>query len=275
MDLLKGWVQKNMDEIKRFANFSSLYAGLVDENGCPNMYDGKLRVMNSSRKILAEFDPANYLEYIGEHVEPWSYLKFPFFKPMGYPEGCYRVGPLGRVNAADGMSTPRADEELKKYRQAFDSSLMGCTLLYHYTRLIELLNCLEKAEALLKDDRICDKDVRITTDPAREEGVGVIEAPRGILIHHYWVDGYGSIKKANLIVATGHNNIAMNRSVQLVAKEYIRSGNLKEGMLNRVEGAIRCYDPCLSCGTHALGQMPLKIEIKTFSGELLYLLQRD
>ena len=273
--LIKNWLEKNMEEIKRFANFPSLYAGLVDTEGCPNMYDGKLRIMDSKREVLAEFDPADYLEFIGEHVEPWSYLKFPFFKPKGYPEGCYRVGPLGRVNVADSMSTPEADEELKNYRQISDDGLMGCTLFYHYTRLIELLNCLERAEELLKDDRICHTDIRIIADPSRKEGIGVIEAPRGVLIHHYWVDGYGTIEKANLIVATGHNNIAMNRSVQLVAKEYIRKGKVKEGILNRVEGAIRCYDPCLSCGTHALGQMPLKVEIKSFTGELLCRLQRD
>lgn len=275
IDIIKGWVEKNMADVKKFANFSSLYAGLVDEKGCPNMYDGKLRITDSSRKVIVEFDPSDYLKFIGEHVEPWSYLKFPFFKPYGYSEGCYRVGPLGRVNVADGMSTPKADEELKKYRQISGSELMGCTLLYHYTRLIELLNCLERAEVLLSDYRICDTDIRVTADPKMEEGVGVIEAPRGTLIHHYWVDRYGCIKKVNLVVATGHNNIAMNRSVQLVAKEYVRSGKLEEGMLNRVEGAIRCYDPCLSCSTHALGQMPLKVEINSFSGELLYLLQRD
>jgi NAD-reducing hydrogenase large subunit len=147
--------------------------------------------------------------------------------------------------------------------------------MYHYTRMIELLNCLERAEVLFKDPRICGKDIRITAGPSREEGVGVIEAPRGTLIHHYQVDAYGAIRKANLIVATGHNNIAMNRSVEGVAKEYIHKGEVQEGFLNRVEGAIRCYDPCLSCSTHALGQMPLLIQI--FDGEqrLVTELKRD
>jgi len=153
--------------------------------------------------------------------------------------------------------------------------LWGCTLLYHYTRLIELLNCLERAEEILKDERICGTEVRITTNPANAEGVGVIEAPRGTLIHHYWVNPYGAIEKANLIVATGHNNIAMNRSVELVAKEYIHKGEVREGLLNRVEGAIRCYDPCLSCSTHALGQMALKIQIFGPAGEPLRELRRD
>ena len=274
-DLFKDWLEKNLEEVKSFANFSSYYAGLMDENGCPDMYEGKLRVTGHDGTILSEFDPANYLEYIGEHVEPWSYMKFPFYRPLGYPEGFYRVGPLGRLNAADGMSTPKADEELKRYSDVSDNGLKGCSLFYHYTRLIELLHCLEKAEDLLKNDLISKTDIRTTADPANEEGIGVIEAPRGTLIHHYRADKYGTIKKANLIVATGHNNIAMNRSVQLVAKEYIHNGEVKEGLLNRVEGAIRCYDPCLSCATHALGQMPLKIQIYISTGELLSELKKD
>ena len=275
IDLIKDWLDKNLEDVKRFANFSSHYTGLVDEKGCPNMYEGKVRIRDHNGKILEEFDPANYLDFIAEHVEPWSYLKFPFYKPQGYPEGCYRVGPLGRLNAADSMSTPMADAELKNYRTMSDNGLKGCSLFYHYTRLIELLNCLERAEALLKNERICGSDFRITADPSNEEGIGVIEAPRGTLFHHYWVDKYGAIRKVNLIVATGNNNFAMNHSVKLVAKEYIHDGEIREGLLNRVEGAIRCYDPCLSCSTHALGQMLLKIQVYSAAGELLDEVQRD
>jgi NAD-reducing hydrogenase large subunit len=141
--------------------------------------------------------------------------------------------------------------------------------------LIEELNCLERAEQLLADEHICDQDIRFTGSPLNEEGVGVIEAPRGTLIHHYWVDKYGAIRKVNLIVATGHNNLAMNRSVQLVAQEFIHNGEVQEGMLNRVEGAIRCYDPCLSCSTHALGQMPLRVQIFNAAGELFKEIQRE
>jgi len=275
LDFIKGWVEKNLEEVRRFAMYPSNYAGLMDEKGCPNMYDGKFRVVGPDGRVLAEFDPSRYLDFIGEHVEPWSYLKFPFFKPQGYPEGCYRVGPLGRVNAADAMSTPKADQALRAYRSLAQDGLEGSTLMYHYTRMIELLNCLERAEALFRDPRICGKDIRITADPSREEGVGVIEAPRGTLIHHYQVDGYGAIRKANLVVATGHNNIAMNRSVEAVAKEYIHNGDVREGFLNRVEGAIRCYDPCLSCSTHALGQMPLLVQIFDRDQRLLTELKRD
>jgi NAD-reducing hydrogenase large subunit len=275
LDILKGWMDRNLEEVKIFANFPSLYAGLVDKDGCPDMYDGRMRITDHNRKIIEEFDPANYLEFIGEHVESWSYLKFPFFKHHGYPEGGYRVGPLGRLNVANGMSTPKAEEEWKNFMKISGDGLGGCSLLYHYTRLIELLNCLERAEALLRNDKICSTEIRITSSPANEEGVGVIEAPRGTLIHHYWVDKYGAIRKVNLIVATGHNNIAMNRSIKLVAQEYIHNGEVKEGFLNRVEGAIRCYDPCLSCSTHALGQMPLKVQIYSSEGALLNEIQKE
>jgi NAD-reducing hydrogenase large subunit len=275
LDFIKGWVEKNLKEVRRFATYPSNYAGLMDEQGCPNMYDGKFRVVGPDRKVLAEFNPSQYLDFIAEHVEPWSYLKFPFFKPQGYPDGCYRVGPLGRVNAADAMSTPRADQALRAYRDLARDGLEGSTLMYHYTRMIELLNCLERAEVLFKNPGICGKDIRITADPSNEEGVGVIEAPRGTLIHHYQVDKHGAIRKANLIVATGHNNIAMNRSVELVAKEYIHRGEVREGFLNRVEGAIRCYDPCLSCSTHALGQMPLLVQIFDQEQRLVTELKRD
>jgi NAD-reducing hydrogenase large subunit len=275
IELIRNWLQDNWEEVKRFANFSSHYAGLVDSNGCPDMYDGKFRITRHDHKIIKEFDPADYLTFIGEHVEPWSYLKFPFFKPQGYPEGCYRVGPLGRLNIADAMSTPQAEEEFQHFRKLSENGLNGCTLLYHYARLIEALNCLERAEHLLRDDGICSRDIRYTGQPVNEEGVGVVEAPRGTLIHHYQVDDYGAIRKVNLIVATGHNNIAMNRSVQLVAQEYIHNGRVQEGLLNRVEGAIRCYDPCLSCSTHAFGQMLLSIQIYGVDGELLAEIRRE
>ena len=185
------------------------------------------------------------------------------------------MGPLGRLNAADGMSTPQADKAFADFKGISGNGLKGGTLLYHYARLIELLNCLERAEQLLGKEGICGRDIRITAPPAKSEGVGVIEAPRGTLIHHYQVDEHGAIRKANLIVATGHNNIAMNRSVELVAKGYIHNGDVREGLLNRVEGAIRCYDPCLSCSTHAIGQMPLIIQIVDHEEVLVREVRRD
>jgi NAD-reducing hydrogenase large subunit len=275
LELIRGWIEKNLGEVRRFANFSSNYAGLVDEKGRPDLYNGKMRISNHQGDVLCEFDPEDYLRFVGEHVEPWSYMKFPYYKLQGYQQGCYRVGPLGRLNCADGMATPQAAAEWKRFRETAGTDCRGATLLYHYARMVELLYALEKAESILHEEKVCGRDIRRIGPPVHEEGVGVIEAPRGTLIHHYWVDKHGAIRKANLIVATGHNNIAINRSVKLVAKEYIHNGEIREGLLNRVEGAIRCYDPCLSCATHALGEMPLKVQIYDSTGALLDELVRE
>jgi len=274
LELLKGWLEKNVDQAREFANFESMYAGLVDDQGRSNFYHGRMRMVDAGGKPVVEFDPADYLEHIGEHVEPWSYMKFPFYKAKGYPEGIYRVGPLGRLNSADGLSTPLAAAELKNFRSLTADGLKGSSLLYHYARLIELLYALERAEEILSQEGICRREVRLTTRPQNDQGVGVIEAPRGTLIHHYWVDDKGAIEKVNLIVATGHNNLAMNRAVGLVAKRYLNPSSLAEENLNRIEGAIRCYDPCLSCATHALGQMPLKVEWFDSGGRLVHELRR-
>jgi NAD-reducing hydrogenase large subunit len=275
LDFIKEWLVKNRSEIERFANFESLMTGLVDDSGCPDMYDGKLRIQHSSGKSRVEFNPMNYLDYIAEHVEEWSYLKFPYLKEHGFPKGFYRVGPLARVSMADAMSTPKAQAELLIFREKTRDGLSGSTLLFHYARMIELLNCLETAEKLLNSEAVGGADIQNRSSVSNNEGIGVIEAPRGTLIHHYRVNKLGVIEEVNLIVATGHNNQAMNRSVLMVAKEYIRDGRVREGILNRVEGAIRCYDPCLSCATHAIGQMPLNIQVYTGKGELLVQLQRD
>lgn len=275
LDLLKGWVDKNADDVKRFANFQSHYLGLVDPKGQVNLYHGKIRIVDATRQPVNEFETDRYLDFIGEHVEPWSYLKFPYYKPNGYPDGMYRVGPLARLHAADGLSTAKANAELQKFRQLADNGLTGSSLLYHYARLIELIYALERAEQLLRDPAVCGSDIKVTAKPKNREGVGVIEAPRGTLFHHYWVDENGAMEKANLIVATGNNNLAMNKAVMEVAKEYIRNGQVREGILNRVEGAIRCYDPCLSCATHAQGQMPLIIRVVGPDGVLMHELRRD
>jgi len=269
LNFIKEWLEKNRSEIERFANFTSMLTGLVDDAGCPDMYDGKLRIQDWTPDSRLDIDPGDYLNHIAEHVESWSYLKFPYIKEKGFPQGCYRVGPLARVTMADAMGTPKAQAELLLYREKTQNGLGGSTLLYHYARLIELMNCLEGAENLLRASAVLGTDFQNTAPVSNEEGVGVIEAPRGTLIHHYRVDKYGAVKDVNLIVATGHNNQAMNQSVTMVAKEYIRGGNVREGILNRVEGAIRCYDPCLSCSTHALGRMPLDVQIYGANGLLL------
>jgi NAD-reducing hydrogenase large subunit len=247
---------------------------LMDRNGCPDMYDGQMRLRTPTGQILAEFDPKDYLRHIGEHVEDWSYMKFPYYIPQGYPAGCYRVGPLARLNAAEAMGTPRADRAFQEFQKWGSSPVKGATLLYHYARMIELMSCLERAEQLLKDKGTCEKDIRVTGDPKNEHGVGVIEAPRGTLIHHYQVDRHGTVRHVNLIVATGHNNIAINQSITRVAKTYIKNGDVKEGLLNRVEGAIRCYDPCLSCATHALGRMPIQLHLYDAQGRRVQEIQR-
>ena len=275
LNLIKGWIEKNGDEVNKFANFDSNYMGLVDPDGNLNLYDGRLRIRDARKQPLEEFDPTDYLDYIGEHVEPWSYMKFPFYRKMGYPDGMYRVGPLGRLNVADGLSTPKASAELSLFREVANNGLTGSSLLFHYARLVEVLYALERAEQLFKHDEICGTDIKVTASPARGEGIGVIEAPRGTLFHHYQVNEHGAMEKANLIVATGNNNLAMNRAVTLVAKEYIRDGQVKEGILNRVEGAIRCYDPCLSCATHAQGCMPLLLRVYDIAGEVVHELRRD
>lgn len=274
LGIIKKWVAQNLEQVAVFANFKSHYASLVDDHGRIQLYDGQMRIRKHNGTQLAQFQAKDYLNFIAEHVEPWSYMKFPYYKPEGYPDGCYRVGPLGRLNAVDSMGTPLADEELKAFRGLTTEKLKGASLLYHYARMIEALYALENAQALLENPRITSKEVRITAQPINAEGVGIIEAPRGTLIHHYGVDSYGAITHMNLIVATGHNNIGMNQAVTRVAKEYIHNGDVREGLLNRVEGAIRCYDPCLSCATHAVGQMQLTIQVLDDSNHCLTELQR-
>jgi NAD-reducing hydrogenase large subunit len=203
-------------------------------------------------------------------VEPWSFLKFPYYRDLGWPQGTYRVGPLGRLNVADKIGTPLAGEEFKRFRSINGGKPVEGSLYYHYARLIEDLYALERIGQLLDDPDILSKDVR--TPPPAElvgHGVGVIEAPRGTLFHEYWTDEDGLLTRVNLIVATGNNNWAMNTAAGLVAKEYVDGTRMTEGMLNRVEAAIRCYDPCLSCATHALGQMPLQVELVAADGHVL------
>jgi NAD-reducing hydrogenase large subunit len=268
IDLLTGYHQQHVEEVETFANFDSNYMSLVQPDGSLELYNGKLRFCDPQAGIIHDqVDPSQYLEYIAEAAEPWSYMKFPFITKLGYPQGMYRVGPLARLNACTQISTPKANAELQKWRAR--GRVRNCTFYYHLARLIEIVYALERAEQLLRDPEITSTDIIANETPRNEEGVGVIEAPRGTLIHHYWVDKGGRVEKANLIVATGHNNLAMNRSVYAIAKQYVKYPNVKEGMLNRVEAAIRCYDPCLSCATHAVGQMPMVVELLDEAGQTL------
>lgn len=274
LDWFKRAVENYGEEIRTFANFPTLFLGLVTANGELEIYDGRLRVVDSTGKILVDqIPPESYLDYIGEAVEPWSYLKFPYYKPLGYPQGIYRVGPLARLNLADRCGTPRADQELSEFKALRRGAELS-SFHYHYARLIELLWALESMKQLLEDPDLLSHRVRATAGPNSLEGIGVAEAPRGLLIHHYRVDENGLMIWANLIVATGHNNLAMNQGVLQVAKHFVKGRQLSEGMLNRVEAVIRAFDPCLSCSTHALGQMPLHIQLWGPDGQVLDELKR-
>jgi len=248
--------------------FTSMYMGLVAPDGKWEHYEGLIRIVDQDGSIVVDgHDPARYHDIIHEASEPWTYLKFPHYVPRGYPDGMYRVGPLGRVNVCESFGTPEADAELEEFR-ASTSRCSGKVFDYHYTRLLEILASLERMELLLADERILDPRIRAEAGINELEGVGIHEAPRGTLIHHYKVDENGIIVKANFIVSTGHNNLAMNYAVKGIAKTYISKGNVTEGILNRIEGGIRAYDPCLSCSVHAVGQMPIKLNIVDVDGKL-------
>ncbi|MGI6380661.1 MAG: Ni/Fe hydrogenase subunit alpha [Anaerolineae bacterium] len=269
----KGWLAANQDTVQAFANFKSNYLGM-NRDGALELYEGPVRMVDSNGDFVVEFDACDYLDHISERVEDWSYLKFPYYKAMGWPDGVYRVAPLGRLNVADRIDTPLANEELKEWKALADGPVEP-SLYYHYARLIEDLHALERAVELCEDPDILSLDIRETSFEITGEGVGCIEAPRGTLWHHYWTDEDGVLTKVNLIVATGNNNWAMSKSVDMVAKTFVDPANLTEGMLNRVEAAIRCYDPCLSCSTHALGQMPLSVSVEDGSGQVLATRTRD
>ena len=256
-------------EIRTFANFPSLFMGLVSDEGELEMYDGKLRFVDATGRIVADkIEPQNYGNYIEEAVEPDSYLKSPYFKSLGYPDGIYRVGPLARLNLIDRVGTPLADEEWAEFRMLERGATLS-SFQYHYARLIEMLYCVEKIERLLNWPDILSDHVRAHADPNRMEGFGVSEAPRGTLMHHYKIDRQGLMKWANLVIATGHNSLAMNKGVYQVARYFVHGEKIEEGMLNRVEAVIRTFDPCLSCSTHAFGQMPMSVQLLSPDGELL------
>ncbi len=257
-----------VDEVAHLGNFPSLYLGLVHQDGRVAYSDGLLKVVDGSGWVLADrVDPKPYWEYLGERVEPWSYLKSTYFRPLGYPDGLYRVGPLARLNVVERMGLPAGDAELAEYRERL-GRYPSSSFHYHYARLVEIVHGIDAIEHILCAPDILDHHVRAEAKVNAAEGVGVSEAPRGTLMHHYRVDENGLVTWANLVIATGHNNLAMNRSVTEAARHYVHGTDVAEGLLNRLEGVIRCYDPCLSCSTHAVGQMPLSVEILAADGSL-------
>ncbi len=274
----------HQSEANIFGNFPSLFLGLIDSKGLWEHYNGSLRFVDSGGNIIADrLDPTRYQEFIGEAVQPDSYLKYPYYRPLGYPDqpsqcrlesGMYRVGPLARLNVCDRMGTPLADQELQEFRDR-GSGTVNSSFFYHYARLIEILASIERIEGWLDDPDLLSNRLQAHADVNQLEGVGVSEAPRGTLFHHYQVDENGLIEKVNLIIATGQNNLAMNRTVAQIARHYIHGTEIPEGMLNRVEAGIRAFDPCLSCSTHAAGQMPLHIQLVGADGKVLNEVWRD
>jgi NAD-reducing hydrogenase large subunit len=276
LKIFLGYAQESADELEAFGDFPSLFMGLVTPQGGLEHYDGLLRVVDSEGAVLESgLDPTRFTEIIGEAVEPWSYLKFPYYKPLvsgveQYANGMYRVGPLARLNVCDFAGTPRADEELARFRElSGNGRVVNNSFYYHYARLIEILFALERIGELLADPAITDPHVRSRARVNQLVGIGVSEAPRGTLVHEYHVDDNGILQHVNLIIATGQNNLAMNRTVGDIARRHLNGRKLEEGILNRIEHGIRLFDPCLSCSTHALGQMPLQVQLVGQAGELL------
>ncbi|MFB0556870.1 MAG: Ni/Fe hydrogenase subunit alpha [Dehalococcoidia bacterium] len=262
----------------------SYYMGMVDGNNKVNFYDGDIRVVDEEGKEVVKFKPAQYLDYISEHTEPWSYLKFPFLKKVGWKgfvegkdSGIYRVNSLARLNIADGMATPLAQEAYEKMFETLGGKPVHATLAFHWARLIEMLYAAERLLELAKDKEVTDTNIRTIPTATPDEGVGVVEAPRGTLYHHYQTDERGIVQKVNLIVATGNNHAAMCMSVKKAAQAVIKKGKeITEPLLNMVEMAFRAYDPCMACATHFLpGQMPLEVIIRDSEGNEIKRLKRN
>ncbi len=267
---IKEYHQQNAQWLDTFAAFPSGHLGLVSSGGALELYDGLLRAVDAQGKVILDDVPADdYLSYFSEGVEKWSYMKFPYLRRLGRENGWNRVGPLARLNVCDRISTPLAEKERQIFRNYTNGAPNNATMHSHWARLIEILHCAEMMKELLTDDAILGYDLH-REGARRPEGIGIIEAPRGTLIHHYRVDEQGMITKCNLIVSTTHNNEAMNRAVRWVAQNNL-SGRpeITEPMLNQVEVAIRAFDPCLSCATHAMGQMPLHISLLDHKGNLI------
>jgi NAD-reducing hydrogenase large subunit len=272
---LKVLLETMAEEIEHIGNFPTLFLGTVTPLGALEYYDGVIRISDAEGNIVADgLDPLRYTTYLGEASEEWSYMKFPYYKPLGYPGGKYRVGPLARLNVASSAGTPLAERELREFKQRSKGAVCQ-SFHYHLARLIEMLHAVERIEELANDPDLLSEDIRAKAGLNRKEGIGSCEAPRGTLFHHYQVDASGLVRNVNLLIATSQNNLAMNEAVEQTARHYVSPRSLKEGMLNRVEAAIRCFDPCLSCSTHAIGQMPLIVELRSPSGELLDRLERS
>ncbi len=286
LNLFDDVVLKNKDYVDLVLNdayaHKTNYMGLVDENNKVNFYDGRVRVVSPDGEEIAKFAPREYLDHIAEHVEPWSYITFPYLKKIGWKgfvdgadSGVVRAAPLARLNVADGMATPLAQTAYEKMYEILGGKPAHATLAFHWARLIEALYAAERMKELLEDPEITSADVRTEPTATPVEGVGIVEAPRGTLIHHYCTDSDGILTKVNLIVATNFNSAPIAMSVEKAAKGMIKGGVVNDGLLNMVEMAFRAYDPCLACATHSLpGQMPLVARIYDQSKTLIREIRR-
>jgi F420-non-reducing hydrogenase large subunit len=258
------------------------YMGLVDENDRVNFYDGRLRVVDPKGRELLKFRAQDYLDHISEHVEPWSYVKYPYLKAVGWKgfldgeeSGIFSVAPLARLNASAGMGTPRAQEAYERMYDTLGGRPVHHTLANHWARVIEMVYAAERVLELARDPELTDPRVRVLPEATPTVGIGVVEAPRGVLIHHYETDERGLIKRANLIVATQNNSARMVLSIDKAAKSLIKQGKVDDGLLNMIEMAFRAYDPCHACASHAIpGQMPIVVEVLDHKGELVRRLAR-
>ncbi len=273
LDLARDLFLSQVDELGAFANFASRFMSLVRPDGAGDLYDGGLRIKDAEGQIVFDHVPsADYGSLIVEEVKPWTYMKFPHLRALGPEHGWYRVGPLARINNASHLDTPRAEAARRAFVAWGGGKPVGASLAQHWARMIDMLHCAESIERLLHDPDITGTELLPTNTPRADrlhEGIGIIEAPRGTLIHHYRIGDDDLISHANLIVSTTHNNHAMNEAVRSVAARYFDGRELTEGLLNRIEVAIRAYDPCLSCATHAVGKMPLRVELLAPTGQTL------
>jgi len=270
IEFFKNYYAANKSFIENFAHFPSNHLSLVRKDGALDLYHGVLRAVDAEgKKVLNDVDYQEYNQYIEEEVRPWSYMKFPYLKHLGKEKGWYRVGPLARLNTADFIPTPLAQKEFEAFKALTHGKPNNHCLLTHYARLIETLHAAEMIRELLNDDDLLKGEL-VVKGTKQKEGVGLIEAPRGTLFHHYRINDHDQIEMANLIVSTTNNNEPMNRSVNFVAKEIMTGKDvITEGMMNAVEVAIRAYDPCLSCATHALGKMPLEITLVNSENQVI------
>lgn len=274
LDFMKAWLESMQDTFEVFGNFPSLSLGMINEHDELEYYDGRLRITDSAGNIVADkLDPRTYRDFIAEESESWSYMRFPYYQPLGKTRGMYRVGPLARLNVCARAGTPKADVELTEYRQrAAAAGSAQNSLYYHYARLIESLFALERLEQLLTDPETMRIDtLRSRAFSNRPQGIAATEAPRGTLFHNFSAGSDGVVQQADLLIATAQNNLAMNRGIRQIATHLLGdpAQDLPEHLLNQVEAGIRSYDPCFSCATHALGRMPLRIDYRDSSGTLL------